>query len=300
MGETTASAVYGQMANNFRDVAMTVRGIKHGVMFRSGNVLRRPDVLTKPDGRITRILDLRGASEYESNEAWLAAAGGAVTIRTFSSAYGSFGEEQVGPRRGGGERVVADVHQNLVIHRVSLLDKKKFVWRLLWKLPLLKMMKLIGNDAGLRDVLVPVVNDLGLELVYTTILETSKAEIAACLGVLLECLRDGRALLVMCELGKDRTGLLVSLVLGCCQVSTELILDDYELSNGVGKVALAGVDQLESLRGLNREMFAEAPRVAMMAAFTYLDENYGSCQAYLAEIGFDPQLQSEMRRRMTS
>ena len=293
------------MANNFRDVAMTVRGIKHGVMFRSGNVLRRPDVLTKPDGRITRILDLRGASEYESNEAWLAAAGGAVTIRTFSSAYGSFGEEQVGPRQGGGERVVADVHQNLVIHRVSLLDKKKFVWRLLWKLPLLKTMqalgmKLIGNDAGLRDVLVPVVNDLGLELVYTTILETSKAEIAACLEVLLECLRDGRALLVMCELGKDRTGLLVSLVLGCCQVSTELILDDYELSNGVGNVALAGVEQMESLRGLNREMFAEAPRVAMMAAFTYLDENYGGCQAYLAGIGFDLHLQSEMRRCMTS
>ena len=38
------------MANNFRDVATTVRGIKQGVVFRSGNVLRRPDVLMKPDG----------------------------------------------------------------------------------------------------------------------------------------------------------------------------------------------------------------------------------------------------------
>lgn len=84
----------------------------------------------------------------------------------------------------------------------------------------------------------------------------------------------------MCELGKDRTALLVPLVLGCCQVSTELILDDDELSDGV--------------------MFAEAPRVAMLAAFTDLDENYGGCQAYLAEIGLDWQRQSEMRRRICS
>ena len=294
------------MANNFRDVATTVRGIKQGVVFRSGNVLRRPDVLMKPDGSITRILDLRGASEYESNEAWLAAAGGPIAIRTFSPADGSFDEERVGPLRecAGGERDTAVTHPDVVIHRVSLLDRNKFIWRLLWKLPLLKTMqalgmKLVGNDAGLRDVLVPIVNDLGLELVYTTMLETSQAEIAACLEILLECLRDGQALLVMCELGKDRTGLLVSLVLACCHISTELILDDYELSNGVGEVALAGVEQMESLRGLNREMFAEAPRVAMLAAFTYLDENYGGCQAYLAEIGFDPQRQNEVRRRMT-
>ena len=52
-------------------------------------------------------------------------------------------------------------------------------------------MKLIGDDAGLRELLVPVVNSLGLELVYTTMLETSQSEIAACLDVLLECLRDG-------------------------------------------------------------------------------------------------------------
>ena len=284
--------------NNFRDVAMTASSIKRGILFRSGNVLRRPDVLDRPEGRITRVLDLRGSSEYEDNQAWLAAAGGAVTIRTFSPVDRSFSEERVVPPREGGGR-------HTVVHRVSLLDKKRFVRRLLWKLPLWKAiqalgMKLIGDDAGLRELLVPVVNSLGLELVYTTMQETSQSEIAACLDVLLECLRDGQALLVMCELGKDRTGTLVSLVLGCCGVSEEVILDDYELSDGVGKVALAGVEQMESLRGLNREMFAEAPREAMMAAFTYLDENYGGCQAYLAEIGFGPQLQSEVRRRMVS
>ena len=64
----------------------------------------------------------------------------------------------------------------------------------------------------------------------------------------------------MCELGKDRTGTLVSLVLGCCGVSEEVILDDYELSDGVGKVALAGVEQMESLRGVEQGRCSPRPR----------------------------------------
>ena len=104
----------------------------------------------------------------------------------------------------------------------------------------------------------------------------------------------------MCALGKDRTGLFVALVLAICQVSVDDILDDYVLSDGLGEVALAGVERMETLRGLNRDMFSGAPRDAMLDAFDFLEETYGGTAGYLERIGFGEQQQSELRRRMTT
>ena len=287
------------MTNNFRDVAASTNSIRKGLLYRSGNVLRRPDVLKRPPGQrdITRILDLRSGDEYERDDAWLSLA---TTIRTFSPTDGTIREQSnQGERSDKGNK--GGETDETVVFRVSLLEKRKVIQSILWKLPLVTALKalglkLIGDDEGLRNILVPVVNDIGLSLVYTTMLDTSRAEILACLDFVLECLREGEAVLVMCELGKDRTGIVSALILCCCQEPMERILEDYEKSDGVGKVALAGVERMESLRGLNREMFSAAPRDALLAAFEHIDEKYGGCQGYLEAIGFDSMRQSELRQ----
>ena len=242
---------------------------------------------------------MRSDEEHEEDDAWLAVVPSrAIAFRTYSSAEGAFVERAVPSSR-------ADDEFELVVHRVSLLDKGKFVRRLIWQLPLVKTLqalvyKLMGDEAGMRNVLIPVVNDLGLSLVYTTMLETSQRELVACFECLLSCLREEEALLVMCALGKDRTGLFSALVLAVCGVGMDDILEDYGRSDGVGEVALAGVERMESLRGLNRDMFSAAPRDAMVGAFEFLDEKYGGFSAYLDRIGFDEDRQEELRRRMTT
>lgn len=234
-------------------------------LFRSANVLRAASpseaLVARPGGAISRVLDLRSDEEYESGPAWLAVAP-EISIRTHSFSGGS-----VAVRREIHGEPVEGIPR-VDIRRISLLDKKKFVRRLVWKLPPLKTVRalgyrLTGNKTAMRDLLIPEVNRLGLELVYTSMLETSQMEIVAGLHFLLECLRREEAMLVMCSLGKDRTGLFTALVLGCCEVPLSSILDDYALSSDVGEVALAGVERMESLRGLQRDLFSEAPRRAM-------------------------------------
>ena len=350
--------------NNFRDVSTTSTTVRPGLLYRSGNVLNgKLPIGCTP----RRILDLRSEEEHESDEAWQAAVapGGAISFRTYSSAAGTFSE------RDRGQPVNAS--ELFVVHRVSLLDKGAFVRRLVWQLPLLKMLqamayKLVGSDEGIREVLIPVVNDLvrggtrqssklamGVPVTRSLVLSPGagsrlhdhagnesagdtrmprtvfglleRGVVLWCCGVVvLWCcgavrrryriawrpsssrsavtyslvLPQEESLVVMCALGKDRTGLFVALVLAICQVSVDDILDDYVLSDGLGEVALAGVERMETLRGLNRDMFSGAPRDAMLDAFDFLEETYGGTPAYLERIGFGEQQQSELRRRMTT
>jgi len=152
----STTAALSMANNNFRDVSTTSTSVRPGLLYRSGNVLNgKLPIGCTP----RRILDLRSEEEHESDEAWQAAVapGRAISFRTYSSAAGTFSE------RGRGQPVNAS--ELFVVHRVSLLDKGAFVRRLVWQLPLLKMLqaiayKLVGSDAGMREVLIPVVNDL--------------------------------------------------------------------------------------------------------------------------------------------
>ena len=63
---------------------------------------------------------------------------------------------------------------------------------------------------------------------YMTILEEIKAEVADILRLLLN--ESNVPVLVHCVGGKDRTGVIVAMILGCLEVEDEVIAADYELS----------------------------------------------------------------------
>jgi len=106
--------------------------------------------------------------------------------------------------------------------------------------------------------------------------------------------------LVHCSAGKDRTGLVIALVLSVLETPREVILADYELTgqfrpNRVHVFA-------DQLRAVNvrpddvRAMF-ETPTQAMVAALDYLDERHGSVERYLTGAAGVAESDLEMLKR---
>jgi len=88
-------------------------------------------------------------------------------------------------------------------------------------------------------------------------------------------------------------------VLASCEVPLSSILEDYALSGDVDEVALAGVENLEYMEGVRKDMFTSAPMEAMGSAFEHLDDKYGGVHRYLDQIGFSFHLQEELRQCVT-
>lgn len=63
---------------------------------------------------------------------------------------------------------------------------------------------------------------------YVTLLEYIKSEVADIMRLLLE--DDNIPVLIHCAHGKDRTGVIIALILGCLDVEDEVISQDYALS----------------------------------------------------------------------
>ena len=120
---------------------------------------------------------------------------------------------------------------------------------------------------------------------YTCLLESSDAELAAALRALLSSLERGAPVLFFCRAGKDRTGLVAALILSICGVSDEFILNDYVLSDdpSAAEIALGGLERSKDLQGLDTRVFARAPREAMAEALRRVRERHGSVEEYLVE-----------------
>ena len=91
------------------------------------------------------------------------------------------------------------------------------------------------------------------------------------------------AVLVHCHAGKDRTGRLVAVLLALVGVPSEIIAEDYALSDIYlrplyEEIMKSGADPKER-KALARQI-AEAPEM-MLNVLSYLDTQYGGAEAYL-------------------
>ena len=64
-------------------------------------------------------------------------------------------------------------------------------------------------------------------MLYDIILDDSAPELVAALRRISEAAAAERPVLLFCKAGKDRTGLVAMLTLGCCGATEQQILDDY-------------------------------------------------------------------------
>ena len=111
---------------------------------------------------------------------------------------------------------------------------------------------------------------------------------------------DDGGVLVHCAAGKDRTGLIVALLLGALGVAPEVIAEDYALT--AANLERDEADWLENGPGIREEREATLGRwrarpEVMLEVLLDLDERYGGAEGYLREIGVEPDDVARLRQR---
>jgi protein-tyrosine phosphatase len=122
---------------------------------------------------------------------------------------------------------------------------------------------------------------------YRVILDQRQEQLRQVLATLAA--PGGLPAVVHCTAGKDRTGLIVALVLGLAGVSAATIVEDYALSAQylVGTY-LEEARQRAEKNGVSWEWFqhqVSCPPEFMHTTLQYLDERYGGIAAYVHAIG---------------
>jgi protein-tyrosine phosphatase len=144
-------------------------------------------------------------------------------------------------------------------------------------------MPLLGDPGGdgARDSL-PALADI-----YHRILDSAQERLAQ----VLRTLAQPRALpaLVHCTAGKDRTGLVVALLLAIAGVPAPTIAADYALSDTyLGPDFRAEARKRALAAGLDWNVYQQlliCPPELMLDALAYLDERYDGVQGYVRTIG---------------
>ena len=102
---------------------------------------------------------------------------------------------------------------------------------------------------------------------------------------------EGLPALVHCTLGKDRTGVVVAVILSAVGVKAEEIVDDYARTAGANDRLLTRLRELPEYRQRLGQLPAESldavPR-AMETFIAELDGRYGGGKGYLRAVGVEP------------
>ena len=131
-----------------------------------------------------------------------------------------------------------------------------------------------GDDhvAGTRDV-------------YLALLDSSREEVAAALTAVAAASEGG--VLVHCQAGKDRTGLVTALLLDLAGAERRSIADDYALSGTMLAEMLADwVDEAsDDAERARRTRLSATPAAAMLEVLRELDARHGGARGFLLAAG---------------
>lgn len=120
---------------------------------------------------------------------------------------------------------------------------------------------------------------------YKTALDTCGRPLADAFTVLSD---DGFPALIHCTAGKDRTGIVVALLLRLAGVDADTIAGDYALTGTYIQDLLAELRHEAATAGRDPEryerMLEYAPD-AILIMLTHLEEQYGGSEAYLKRVG---------------
>ena len=137
---------------------------------------------------------------------------------------------------------------------------------------------------------------------YCSILDNAQETVRAVIAA--AAAPDAFPLLVHCQVGKDRTGVVIALLLGLAGVPDEIIIADYAYSYDYLLPIVAGYREKIHQQGGDISMFdmlIQSPPETMAQMLAHLDEKYGGIRPYLRHIGLtDAQLDRIRQQLVTS
>jgi protein-tyrosine phosphatase len=120
----------------------------------------------------------------------------------------------------------------------------------------------------------------------------------------VDALLEGRVpLLIHCTAGKDRTGVVIAILLLLLEVPLETILDDYARSNVFGEnMRVAGSIEQSFTESFGFvpgkdviDMIIGTERAFLMAALAEIGAQWGNIEGYFQACGIDPEKQARLR-----
>ncbi|KAJ5818332.1 Glycoside hydrolase family 35 [Penicillium riverlandense] len=202
----------------------------------------------------------------------------------------------------------ADAQEHLLLipgcrRALISLTGKGFERALLWKLDWYNYVKVITLAAtGYRDTAIKLVGEQvmrprGLTGLAQDTLEASAAELRSVFELLAS--EQTYPVLVHCTQGKDRTGLVVLLMLLLVgeSVSPAAMADDYTRSEP--ELVSEFDERIREIRALGLDAeYTRCPPGFVEATTKYLDLRYGGVRRYLTGIGIDADMQGRIRRKL--
>ncbi|USP75325.1 hypothetical protein yc1106_02599 [Curvularia clavata] len=186
-------------------------------------------------------------------------------------------------------------------HQINF-NGSAFSRMLISKLTWLEFFRLIGLMVlGYRTdairVLAPYMEDMGLVGLATQSLDVCTHEVAQVFQVLAQ--PESWPLLVHCTQGKDRTGLVILLVLLLLNVDPEVVKKDYELSES--ELASEMDERLHEISaiGLSRQ-FALCPSDLVPSVYSHILDKYGSVEQYLDQAGVAKEHMDFVKRNLSA
>ncbi|EED15312.1 tyrosine/serine protein phosphatase, putative [Talaromyces stipitatus ATCC 10500] len=287
---------------NFRDVGRSINEfsgdkiLKEGILFRSARLddaSERDRHRLIDDINLSTIIDLRSNTEHE------------LATRRRQNSISLHSSEDSRISQTGERRHLLDL-LGVQRHFISLTGRafeRLLLWRLDWY-NFIKVLSLLASGYrkdAIKLIAAQVMKPCGLIGLAQDTLDSSRSEIRDIFSVLT---KDGSyPILIHCTQGKDRTGLIIMLLLLLVSEATTpsipltAIASDYTKSEAELRPDLDSLMKEITDIGLDEE-FAKTPSGFTEAIKSYLDMKYGGARGYLLSIGCEEGNIEKVRKRL--
>ena len=154
---------------------------------------------------------------------------------------------------------------------------------------------LFGRRKEAIKILAPHMEAMGLVGLAENSLQVCTKEVKQVFDVLAD--EQNWPVLIHCTQGKDRTGLLVMLILFLLGVDVEAVDEDYRVSEP--ELAPEKEDRMKEISSIGlSEQFAVCPPDLVPSVHTLLQEEYSSAEAYLRGIGVSSDTVDFIKRKL--
>ena len=275
---------------NFRDVGRTINILHSSPLLAPGLLYRgaRPDEASYQDRialsetyNIRSIIDLRSATEHlsQANKRNAKVSTSVAAPHTESSTV---------------EAIKIDGSS---YHEIDL-NGGAFARALLWRLSWFNLARVVSYMAtgyrieAIRVLAEEVMVPRGLIGLGTDSLDYSTTEMRAIFAIFADA--GNYPILVHCTQGKDRTGLVVLLLLLLCKVPSNIINADYMASER--ELMSEREERVREMKDAGfTEDFADCPSGWVEGVVGHIKEVYGGVENYLRRIGVDDEMQARIR-----